>query len=213
LFSFFAVAILWLGGLWLFRERRAAARPEILRYLAGGSLAALGILAVGVLAAGVTEVRDRWLLPVAWPLVPAAVLWLWPVLSSRQRRGLGIGSAALWVVAMLALPYAALRDPGYRAADFAGLEQAMDAAAPEAGVVVSDLSWILGNLAFRGSAVDLQWAGAGAEVGVPGVLVTGPGQGVDLAGEMGLLPGQPVVHEITRGARVRVVEIVPFTLP
>jgi 4-amino-4-deoxy-L-arabinose transferase-like glycosyltransferase len=211
LLSFFALAIIALGGLWLFRERRTAARPDIVRYLAGGSATALAILTVGVLIAGVTEVRDRWLLPVAWPLVPAAVLWLWPVLSVRQRRGLGIGAGALWVVAMLALPYAALRDPGYRAADIAGLEAAIAAAGPADGVVVSDLSWVLGNLALRDDGRRLVWAGG--DVDGAGVLITGPGAGVSLAEELGLQPGQPVAHEVTRGARTREVEIVPFVLP
>ncbi len=41
----------------------------------------------------------------------------------RQRKGLGFGVGALWCLAMLTLPYAALRDPGYRAGQFAGLEQ------------------------------------------------------------------------------------------
>jgi 4-amino-4-deoxy-L-arabinose transferase-like glycosyltransferase len=208
--SFLGLAIVALGGLWLTRDRRAALRPEVVRYLAGGVAGAGVLLVAGVLLAGVTEVKDRWLLPVAWPLVPAAVMWLWPVLGQRQRRGLGIGAAACWVVAMLALPWASLRDPGYRAADFAGLEAALAAVDPTPEAIVSDLPWVLGNLVLRGQDVPLVWATDGGQAGL---LVTEAGQGVTLAGELGLVPGVPVEHVIERGTRVTRVEILPVTRP
>jgi len=208
--GFLGLALVALGGLWIARERRAAVRPEVVRYLAGGVAGAGVLLVAGVLIAGVTEVKDRWLLPVAWPLVPAAVLWLWPVLGARQRRGLGIGAALCWVVAMVALPWASLRDPGYRAADIAGLEAAIAAVDPMPGAIVSDLPWVLGNLALRGTEVPLVWA---TERVRAGVLVTAAGQGVALAEGLGLVAGVPVEHAIARGARVTVVEIVPVTRP
>jgi 4-amino-4-deoxy-L-arabinose transferase-like glycosyltransferase len=218
LLSFFAPALLVLGGLWVFRVRRFALRPDVVRYLAGGVAVGLGILAVGVLLSGATEVKDRWLLPLAWPLVPAAVLWLWPVLGARQRSGLAIGTGALWIVAMLALPYASLRDPGYRAGDFAGLEAAMTAVDPAPDMVVSNVLWVLGNLALRNPDMALAWAGAGAGTGTgtgdsAGLLIVEAGQGLLMAEELGLEAGTPVQHEISRGTRVMAVEIVSVTGP
>ncbi len=204
--SFLALAILVLGGLWVARDRRAAMRPEVVRYLAGGVAGVMAVLVVGVLVAGATEVKDRWLLPILWPLVPAGVMWLWPVISARQRKGLGIGVGALWGLAMLALPYAALRDPGYRAADFAGLEAAVAGRGP----VVSDVMWVLGNLAFRDPEMDLVWAGTG---GGPGVLVAEAGQGGAVAERLGLVASEPVVVEIPRGRRVMRVEVADLRMP
>jgi 4-amino-4-deoxy-L-arabinose transferase-like glycosyltransferase len=208
--SFYGVALIALGGLWLARDRRAALRPEVVRYLAGGVAGAGVLLIFGVLIAGATEVKDRWLLPVGWPLVPAAVLWLWPVLGARQRRGLGIGAGAFWVLAMVALPWASLRDPGYRAADFAGLEAAIAAVDPAPAAILSDMPWILGNLSLRGQAAPLVWTPKGGQTGV---LVTEAGAGVALAEALGLVPGEPVDHVIARGARETRVEIVTVAAP
>lgn len=205
--SFLALAILVLGGLFLARERRAAERPEVARFLAGGAAAALGVVAVGVILSGATEVKDRWLLPILWPLVPAAVLWLWPVLGARQRRGLGIGVGLCWIVAMVALPYASLRDPGYRGADFAPLEAAIAGVDPAPDAVVSDMVWVLGNLALRNPDMPLVWAGTGTG---QGVLVTLPGKGATLAERLGRQAGPGVTHEIRRGNCVTVVEILPL---
>jgi len=204
--GFLAPAILVLGGLWLARERRAALRPDLVRYLAGGVLAAVLLLVAGVLVSGATEVRDRWLLPLLWPVVPAAVLWLWPVLSGRQRRGLMLGTGGLWVLAMVALPWASLRDPGWRAGDFAGLEAALAAAEPAPVAVASDVMWVLGNLARRNPDMPLRWTGTG-EVPEGALLVTAAGEGAALAARLGLSAGEPVAHVMTRGTREFAVEI------
>lgn len=204
--SFLALAAVVLGGLWAARERRAALRPDVMRYLAGGVAGIIAVLMLGVLIGGATEVKDRWLLPILWPLVPAAVLWLWPVISARQRRGLGIGTGALWVLAMLMLPYAALRDPGYRSGDFAGLEAALEGRGP----VVSDVMWVLGNLAHRNPGMELVWAGSG---GGGAVLVAEAGQGAALAERLGLVAGSGEVIEIPRGARVMRVEVADLRAP
>ncbi len=204
--SFLAPAMVVLGGLWFARERRAALRPEVMLYLAGGVAGACAVLTLGVLIAGATEVKDRWLLPILWPLVPAAVLWLWPVISARQRRGLGTGVGALWIVAMLALPYAALRDPGYRSGAFEGLEAALEGRGP----VVSDVMWVLGNLAYRNPEMELVWAGSG---GGPGVLVTEEGRGAAVAESLGLVAGLTDVVEIPRGTRVMRVEVTDLRMP
>jgi 4-amino-4-deoxy-L-arabinose transferase-like glycosyltransferase len=204
--SFLALAVVVLGGFWVTRERRAAMRPEVMRYLVGGVAGACSVLVLGVLIAGATEVKDRWLLPILWPLVPAAVLWLWPVISARQRRGLGFGVGALWIVAMLALPYAALRDPGYRSGEFAVLEAALDGRGP----VVSDVMWVLGNLAYRNPDMALVWAGSG---GGPGVLVAEAGQGAALADRLGLLAGPFEVVDIPRGTRIMRVEVADLRAP
>ncbi len=208
--SFLALAILVFGGLWLARERRQAARPDAIAYLAGGVAGGIALLLAGILLTGATAVKDRWLLPVLWPLVPAAVLWLWPVLSQRQRRGLGIGAGLCWVVAMLALPYASLRDPGYRVGDFAGLEAAMAAVDPAPENVVSGMHWVLGNLALRNPDMPIVWAGKG---GGPGLILAPPGDGVRIAERLGLVAGPAVIHEVARGARVTVVEITPVAEP
>jgi hypothetical protein len=162
------------------------------------------VLVVGLLLSGTTEVKDRWLLPVLWPIVPAAVLWLWPVLSARQRRGLGIGAGLCWIVAMMALPYASLRDPGYRGADFAGLEAALAAVDPAPRAIVSSSVWVLGNLAMRNPEMPLMWAGRG---GAPGLLITASGQGAEVAARLGLRAGTPVTYEILRGRHVTAVDI------
>ena len=208
--SFLAPAILVLGGLWLARDRRIAERPELVRFLAGGVATGLAVLVVGLVLSGTTEVKDRWLMPILWPLVPAAVLWLWPVLSQRQRRGLGIGAGLCWVAAMLALPYASLRDPGYRVGDFAGLEAAMAAVDPAPENVVSGMHWVLGNLALRNPDMPIVWAGKG---GGPGLILAPPGDGVRIADRLGLVAGPAVIHEVVRGARVTVVEITPVAEP
>ena len=208
--SFLALAFLVFGGLWLARERRQAARPDAMAYLAGGVTGGIALLLAGILLTGATAVKDRWLLPVLWPLVPAAVLWLWPVLSQRQRRGLGIGAGLCWVVAMLALPYASLRDPGYRVGDFAGLEAAMAAVDPAPENVVSGMNWVLGNLALRNPEMPLVWAVTG---GGPGLILAPPGDGLRIADRLGLVAGPAVIHEVARGARVTVVEITPVAEP
>lgn len=208
--SFLALAVLVFGGLWLARERQQAARPDAVAYLAGGVAGGIALLLAGIVLAGVTAVKDRWLLPMLWPLVPAAVLWLWPVLSDRQRRGLGIGAGLCWIVAMLALPYASLRDPGYRVGDFAGLEAAMAAVDPAPENVVSGMNWVLGNLALRNPEMPLVWAGTG---GGAGLILAPPGDGVRMAERLGLVAGPAVIHEIARGARVTVVEITPVAEP
>jgi 4-amino-4-deoxy-L-arabinose transferase-like glycosyltransferase len=204
--SFLALALVVLSVFWALRERRAAMRPEVIGYLAGGVAGACAVLTLGVLIAGATEVKDRWLLPILWPIVPAAVLWLWPVISARQKRGLGLGVGALWIVAMLGLPYAALRDPGYRSGDFAALEAALDGREP----IVSDVMWVLGNLAYRNPEMALNWTGSG---GGPGVLVAEVGQGAALADRLGLVTGPFEVVAIPRGARVMQVDVADLRAP
>jgi hypothetical protein len=132
------------------------------------------------------------------------------VLNPRQRRGLGIGAGLCWVVAMLALPYATLRDPGYRVGDFAGLEAAMAAIDPAPENVVSGMHWVLGNLALRNPDMPIVWAGKG---GGPGLILAPPGDGVRIAERLGLVAGPAVIHEVIRGARVTVVEITPVGEP
>jgi hypothetical protein len=112
-----------------------------------------------------------------------------------------------WIVAMVALPYASLRDPGYRGADFAPLEAAIAGVDPAPDAVVSDMVWVLGNLALRNPDMPLVWAGTGTG---QGVLVTLPGKGATLAERLGRQAGPGVTHEIRRGNCVTVVEILPL---
>lgn len=57
---------------------------------------------------------------------------------------------------MALLPWASLRDPGYRAADFPGLLEWVERVAPDLPVV-SDSLWLLGSLALVAPEHDYVW--------------------------------------------------------
>lgn len=152
LVAFLGLAIAILGPLWLtVRKGPAAPSPvPVVRWLGRGAAFGLALLLLGVVVGGATAIKDRWLLPVAWPLVPVAAVLLWPRLGGGGRRLLAGAGGGLWLVAAALLPWASLRDPGYRAADFAPLRAEIAAAGGAGATVVSDRVWILGNLAFLG---------------------------------------------------------------
>ncbi len=149
LLAFWALAIVVLGIFALRRDpSHSMTLPPLARFIALGALAALALLAVGLLVAGGTAVKDRWLLPLAWPLVPVAVIGLWTHLKPRHQFQLTGLVGALWIVAMLGLPYASLRNPGYRAADFPALLAEVNRIAPGTTTILDAPIWIAGNLAL-----------------------------------------------------------------
>ncbi len=207
LLAFLALAIAVLSPLALFRDRaRRVIWPPVLRFLGVGAAMSLAILLVGLLIAGGTEVKDRWLLPLAWPFVPVATAVLWPVLGRLQQRVLAGTVLGLWAVAAVLLPYATLRDPGYRAADFGALMDQVQAVAPGTTIVGSDVIWVLGNLAYHDPTLVLIRSGEFPDA--PFVLVAEPGT-VDL----GLRKGVTVPYVIWHGNRSLPVEISAITAP
>lgn len=150
-FAMACAAFLTLGAVALGALRLAAGPatgpvPGVLRWLVRGTVAGAALLLAGVLAGGVTAVKDRWLLPLLWPLVPVMAALLWLRLAGRGRRVLGGVTAGLWILAAAALPWASLRDPGWRNGDFAPLL----ARIPDGATVVTDRTWIAGNLIHLG---------------------------------------------------------------
>jgi hypothetical protein len=204
--GFLGVAIVVLGAFAWARERgQVQGLPLLLRFLGWGAVAALGVLWLALLIAGATEVKDRWLMPLAWVFVPVAVVWLWPALREGQRKGLAGIVLGLWLLAMLALPYATLRDPGYRAADFRALMEAVEGVQPGTETVVSESVWILGNLAYARPDLTLARLGALPEGGF--VLVSEAGSGAVERAGLEARAGVPVAHDLVHGARVMAVEI------
>jgi 4-amino-4-deoxy-L-arabinose transferase-like glycosyltransferase len=132
-------------------------RDARLVFLWRSALAALvAVLLLGLIT-GATAVRGRWLMPVVWPLVVAVTVALWIRLADAARRNLALGLSAMWLIAALALPYATLRNPGYRNADFSKLLSIVPAEAR----VASDSIWVLGNLSLLNPDLELSIVDAG----------------------------------------------------
>lgn len=128
-----------------------------LAFLWRSALFTLVVVLVLGLMSGATAVRGRWLMPVVWPLVVAVTVALSMRLADAARRNLALGLSALWLTAAFALPYATLRNPGYRNADISKLLSVVPAQAP----IASDSIWVLGNLAFLKPELDLRIAHEG----------------------------------------------------
>jgi 4-amino-4-deoxy-L-arabinose transferase-like glycosyltransferase len=157
--GFASLLLVAVGALAARRGGRPAPPPaaELLRLLLAAAVASLGLVWLGLLVSGTTEVRERWLMPLAWALAPAAVLWLWPRLGRAARRRLAAGLGAVWLLAAALLPYASLVDPGYRGADFGPLAAAVRGIA---GPVVATDQWVAGNLVLRLPGRDVRlWDG------------------------------------------------------
>ncbi len=194
--SFNGLGLIAVGLAWTF-GRAPGATPgatPALGLLATAVGVSLALVAVGVLASGTTEVRDRWLMPLSWALVPAAVAWVWPALTRRARHGLAGAAAALWIVAAAALPYANLVDPGYRGSDWTGMEAALrDEGAASQPVLVAD-TWAAGNLLLRGEVPGPRFLARAGELPASAlILVARPGSA---------LLEDPAVAARTRSARV-----------
>jgi 4-amino-4-deoxy-L-arabinose transferase-like glycosyltransferase len=147
--AFLALAMVVTGWFWAARQRdKQLTWSPLMRFMAFGCLVSLTVLMVSIWVTGVTVIKDRWLLPITWPLVPVAVMGLWPLLQARHRRRLALIVFGLWLLAAALLPYATFREPGYRAADFGALMDRVEELAPGTNIVLSSRVWILGNLAL-----------------------------------------------------------------
>ena len=197
--TFVALAIVLLGVLAAGRSGRPAWPGPVAQMLAAASAASVLLLWLGLLASGATEIAGRWLLPVAWGFVPAAVLWLWPGLGAGARRGLVAVVGGLWLAVVPLLPYASLVDPGYRGADFGPLIERLRARGAGERPLEVEGQWVAGNLAFHAPDLSPRLLRAGEEPS-PGALLV-----LDLA-DGGGASGEGEVVGIPRGGReVRVV--------
>lgn len=152
--SLFAVALLVLAYP-LYKHRRSL--PLLRgrgRYLAAVALAAIVVTLALMLVSGAEQMRGRWLMPITWPLMPVAILWLWPSLASGLRRFLTAISASGWVIAMVGL--LAASGSTYRAADFHVVASNIPAETP----ILSDDLWLLGNLSLAAPARTLVHIGS-----------------------------------------------------
>lgn len=173
--SFNGIGLLAVGLAWVF-GREPGARPGApsgVRLLLASSGLSLLLVGAGILASGSTEVRDRWLLPLSWFVVPGAVAWIWPALTARARRALAGTAAACWLAAAAIIPYGSLRDPGYRASDWTGMEAALrEEGAGQVPVLVTN-TWPAGNLLLRGATPGLRYLARIEELpDGPAILVT-----------------------------------------
>lgn len=201
--GFLGVAGVVLGSFFILRNRGSVAEaPLLLWFMAYAAGATLILLWIIVLVSGGTAVKDRWLMPLAWAFVPALTVWLWPLLRSGQQKVLGGIVLGLWVAAMALLPIATLFDPGYRSADFAALMDEVVLIEPDAKTVVSNSSWILGNLAFaRPDLTVIRLDNAPDETFV---LITEAGF---VMGAMDGRASEPHDYSIVHGLRTQDVEI------
>jgi hypothetical protein len=208
LLAFWALALVVLGIFTVWRDRtKPIATAPLIRFLALGSMAALAVLAAGVLIAGGTAVKDRWLLPLAWPMVPVAVILLWPAFSQRQQSSLTGIAGGLWIVAALGLPYASLRDPGYRAADFPALLAQVNQIAPGTTTIIDTPIWIAGNLALI--APDLTLAlSANPLPQTPCVIITDDPDTALAIPAIAARAEPPVAYTIMRGNHTMQVSII-----
>lgn len=174
--AFLALAVVVLGAFRL-RAGRGADRSlgpvgRLLGVAAGLSFLCLWL---GILATGATEIAERWLLPFAWAVVPVGVLLLWPGMSARMRRGLAGVAGSLWLIAMAALPYASLVDPGWRGAEFGPLVQRLgELGAGERGLGVQG-QWIAANIALIAPEFEPRLLRPGEAPGAGDVLVLDEG--------------------------------------
>lgn len=206
--GFLALALAALGGFALVARGGGPWRlPPVPRLVLVASLASLGLIWLGILASGATEVRGRWLLPVAWGLAPVGVVALWPRLTRGGRRALAATTGAAWLLAAAALPYASLVDPGYRAADFGALAARLRELGGDQVPVHVTGQWVAGNLALAAPDLDVRLArdGAGGPAGAF-LAVLGP----DASGA--LVSGREVARRVAvaidRGRSSEIVTIV-----
>ena len=208
LLAFWALPIVVLGWLAWRRDRtQPLTLPPLVRFIGLGAVCALVLLALGVLVAGGTAVKDRWLLPLAWPAVPVAVILLWPALSNRQQKQLTGLIGALWLVAAAGLPYASLRDPGYRAADFPALLAEVNRIAPGTTTIIDTPIWIAGNLALIAPDLTLSLS-VNPLPATPSVIITDIPAAVLENPDIAARARAPVPYTITRGRHVMQVSII-----
>lgn len=174
--SFNAIGALVLGGVLAWGSRRGAraAIPPALRLLGLAAGLSLLLLWGGVLLTGATTIKDRWLMPFAWPLVPVAVAAIWPMLTPRASTSLGRIAGGAWIVAAALLPYASLVDPGYRGADWRPLAAALRDAGGDETPVATTSTLVGGNLAFHRFGIASAFLRSGEDVPVGSLLLVVP---------------------------------------
>ena len=157
-------------GLWKLNSWRTDTQA---RLMAQVMLVAAVLLAVGIVAIGATEVKDRWLLPVAVFAGPLAALWALDRLGPLGRVRMARGLAGLWLLSLLLLPISGWISPGYRGVDFEPLARRIEAAQADGPIIVDD-GWVAGNLVLRlpGREVRLVEDLASATASGPAILVT-----------------------------------------
>nr|WP_256371815.1 glycosyltransferase family 39 protein [Rubellimicrobium sp. CFH 75288] len=152
--SFLALAVLVLGPLLWCRRDRLTITP-VVRFLLTASFCAIGLVWLSLVVSSASNVRDRWLLPLLWPVAPAAVMLVWQTLPARGRERLIGGLAAPWIVAAALLPYASLVDPGWRGLDWRPLAgELRRLGGGEVRPVFTDDPFVAGNLVFLAPSLD-----------------------------------------------------------
>ncbi|MGR3499885.1 MAG: ArnT family glycosyltransferase [Limimaricola soesokkakensis] len=156
--AFCGLVILVVVGIAIATRARPRWRPdEQARLMIAVMLTGAALLAVGLVAGGATEVKDRWLLPVALFAGPLVALWAIDRLGPSGQRRLGVGLAGLWTLAFALLPISGWVDPGYRGADFPGWAAEIEAAHPDLPIV-TDSMWAAGNLSMMLPGRDVRLA-------------------------------------------------------
>ncbi len=136
-------------------KKRSGGRrlPPLDRFLWRAAAIGLVLVALVVVASGATSVKDRWMQPVLFAVAPLLALWLFARAGDLARRGMLRAAAAAAVLVLVMLPVEALYgtpgSPSRRAAPLAGLVAQLEAAFPDAGVMVADKEWLAGNLALQ----------------------------------------------------------------
>ncbi|EPX86135.1 4-amino-4-deoxy-L-arabinose transferase [Rubellimicrobium thermophilum DSM 16684] len=169
-----AQALAAFGGLCRARPHsRRADRPRAapdparteLRPLARLLLMALvcTVLLIGfaVLAGGVTNLRERWFLPVGWALAPWLAIRLWPALEQRGQRALMVLGGGAWAVGLAAFAMLPLVDPGRAMTDFRPLAERVGAWQAAGLPVLVDGAITGGNLRLAAPGLDLHLADPG----------------------------------------------------
>ncbi|TCP39904.1 glycosyltransferase family 39 protein [Rhodovulum marinum] len=138
-------ALLWLVG--RARGPRDLPAPGGAALLLRGALLLVLAVAAGVWLSGMGQMTQRWLLPIAFLLVPGLFVWLAPRLGARAGRGIVIGVALLAVLVMAGLTYDRYKPGARRDVDFATLPAALQAVAPMPDTPVVAEFYTAGNIA------------------------------------------------------------------
>ncbi|EYD71858.1 ArnT family glycosyltransferase [Limimaricola hongkongensis] len=195
--AFCGLVLLVVIAIALATRGRARWRPDAQsRLMIAVMLAGAALLAAGLVAGGATEVKDRWLLPVALFAGPVAALWALDRLGAVGRRRMAIGLAGLWALAFALLPVSGWVDPGYRGAGFPQLARDIDAAHPGLPIV-TDSMWAAGNLSMMLPDRPVHLV-ADAGPG-PALWISGRGDAVALAAAQGRAAAAQNLHEMEHG--------------
>ncbi len=146
-----ALAGVVLGGVfWVWQDGPAEEPADLERLLARTALIGIALTVAGVLATGTTHVREMWLLPVVFWLVPVAAVWVQGRVADRGirvLRGVVVGLGLL-VTAALAV-HMRYGDPGHptiRRAPVDVVAADLVARFPDATRIVADPDWLAANL-------------------------------------------------------------------